>query len=273
MNTETRRSLTTLLVCSALPLTACLATSEPDAEIFSFNDQALATENGLTQNGLTQNGLTQNGLTQNGLTQNGLTQNGLLLSTLEQDAAARMLLTYIASCALPAGQSITLSLSSGPLTLQGELGLAPTWTNEHGTCDESCQRWVSGCVLSRINYFGDTIPLSLRGDTAVLTPSKEELASYPNREAAYFGNIFKATQERYACVSPGSTLISRVCGPDGAANPDCVVSVLGDCPSVCDSISPSDSSFRNCRSGLDATQTYREAITVFRRKSDKDNPL
>src|SRR3954464_1327245 len=68
-------------------------------------------QNGLSQNGLSQNGLSQNGLSQNGLSQNGLSQNGLsTIDILKGDQNARDLFKYIYSCAMPAGQSITLNL-------------------------------------------------------------------------------------------------------------------------------------------------------------------
>jgi hypothetical protein len=272
MRNESRRPIAALLVFTAMTLPACLDTSEPDAEVSSSDDQAVMLENGLTQNGLTQNGLTQNGLTQNGLTQNGLTQNGLLMTTLEEDPSARMLASYIASCALPAGMSITLPLSSGPLVLKGQMGLAPPWAVEDGICDESCQRWVSACVISRVNYLGHSIPLSLRGDHGALVTDAAERANYPLREAAYFGNIFKPIQEMYACTSPGSNLINRVCGPLGAENLDCVVSVLGDCADVCDGISSQDGNFQYCQGPAKGEAPYLQAITTFRQVTDEDHP-
>ena len=41
----------------------------------------------------------------------------------------------------------------------GSLGLAPQWGMEGGKCDTQCQRWVSACVLSRVDFLGVAKPI------------------------------------------------------------------------------------------------------------------
>ena len=104
--------------------------------------------------------------------------------------------------------------------LTGAVGLAinkdgtPWWGpaaagTESGTCDESCQRWVSACLLARTNAYGVHVEISMRAPAVVppgrekqfaaiqaaLAPSADgsEVATYTNREGAYYGNIFATT--------------------------------------------------------------------------------
>src|SRR6202142_1207441 len=74
----------------------------------------------------------------------------------------------------------------------GGVGGAP------GTCDESCQRWVSACVLARTNAYGAHVAISMRAPADppqairnALATSPTEPATYPLREGAYYGNIFE----------------------------------------------------------------------------------
>jgi hypothetical protein len=100
-----------------------------------------------------------------------------------------------------------------------------TWWGS-GTCDESCQRWVSACVLARTNAYGVHVEISLRAPADAPQAVKDALAvsaverngvdagaGSPNsiaafslREGAYYGNIFATTP-----VNPSP---SPTAGPD-----------------------------------------------------------
>lgn len=245
-----------VLVSSA----GCVASSAPESEEGPTGAAALAEEeqNGLSWNGLTNNGLMANGLMANGLMANGLMANGLVMSALS-DAASRQVLKYIVSCALPAGQSVALNVDGVDYTFAGALGLAPAWGVAGGSCDATCAEWVSSCVLSRVNYLGQSVMVSLRGQAAALATSAGERAGFPNAEAAYYGDIFSSPQRRFACTAPGSSLISRVCGPSTAT---CVMDVVGSCADVCDPPSPIDGSYDNCRD--DQGVIVPGAVTIYR---------
>jgi hypothetical protein len=223
--------------------------------------EAMETENALTENSLTQNSLTVNSLTVNSLTVNSLTVNSLTVNSLVMDAlaqpASRTVLKYIVGCALPAGAHIDLDIDGTTYGYDGQLGLAPSWTVEGGSCDSTCQSWVSSCVIARLNYYGQVVPLSVRG--GALTAPPAEQTSYPNRDAVYFGNIFANPQIRYACIPDGGSL-ARVCGPSGAAS--CTgVSYVGSCSSLCDAPA-ADGSFANCHASAGG-QLFSSAISVF----------
>ena len=269
------------LLCS-LPLVGCLAqTGDADGEAVDVVQQAALTNNALTNNALTNNALTNNALTNNALTNNALTNNALTNNALANnsltDPNAREVLKYIVSCALPRGAEVSFVAAGVSYTYPGEIGLAPSWGQANGTCGASCQQWVSACVMSRVDYLGEKVLISVRGDHPALNSTSAERSAYSVREGTYFGNIFASTTQRYACVSPERTALTRVCGPTTAG---CAVEVLGSCSTVCDS-PRSDGSFPRCSNanssalanvgGDDAgdddqgspATTYNGTVTVF----------
>ncbi len=222
------------LLC-ALPLVGCLAqTGDAEGEAVDVVQQAALTNNALTNNALTNNALTNNALTNNALTNNSLS-----------DPNAREVLKYIVSCALPRGAEVSFVADGVSYTYSGEIGLAPSWGQGGGTCGSSCQQWVSACMMSRVDYLGEKVLISVRGDHPALGSTWTERNAYSEREGTYFGNIFASTTQRYACISPGNTALTRVCGPTTVG---CAVEVLGSCSSVCDS-PRSDGSFPRCSNG------------------------
>jgi len=242
------------LLLTALSLTACGSEAELGEDEYLNVVQGATT----VENALTWNSLTSNSLTSNSLTSNSLTASSPVAITLTDDPLARQLYKYVVSCALPPSATINVTLGGTLYSFAGALGLAPDWGKAGGHCDANCRNWVSGCVLSRVNYLGEAVEISLRGNLPALSASALEKSLYPLREAAYFGDIFASPQVRYACTSPSSLLISRVCGPSTI---DCVMDVLGDCTTFCDK-PRADGSFPNCRPSKSAT--FVGSITVFR---------
>jgi hypothetical protein len=216
--------------------------------------------NGLVGNGLVGNGLVGNGLTTNGLVGNGLVGNGANAGVLS-DPAAREFLKYVVSCALNSQQSLTFAVGGTTYTLSGEMGLAPQWGFPNGSCDGSCQRWVSACVLSRVDAAGVHREISIRGLNPALRPTWTELIQYTKREATYFGNLFIAGQPRFVCLSPGQTQDERACGPSLA---DCPMTVVGSCDQDCIFQGPLGD-FELCSDAgrSHSGQTYLESITVY----------
>jgi hypothetical protein len=256
-----------ILVGASFALTACLGPAGgPGEEVVATTHQAIVEGNGLapngiTQNGITQNGITQNGITQNGITQNGITQNGLLISSLTDDALTRRFFSYLVSCALPADQSVTLTLDGWPTTFAGSLGLAPGWGVEGGSCDTTCQEWVSACMLSRVNYQGLHVTLSERGNIPALRSTPEEQTAFPQREGAYWGNIFTTPKVMYACRERDArwtNLITRSCG---VGIFDSIMIVRQYCDVVCDQEDATDGSYSNCE---DLSGNPYPTVTVFR---------
>jgi hypothetical protein len=220
---------------------------------------AAMTGNALTGNALTGNALTGNALTGNALTGNALTGNALTGNALT-DPNAREVLKYIVGCALPEDEHVTVNVQGKTYTFDGQLGLAPEWGEEGGHCDSECKAWVSACVISRLDYTGESVTISVRGDHDALTSSSKELKKYKHREATYYGNIFGSDQKIFACLPPGRTSIPRVCGDAPDSLDDCVVEVQGECEDLCGD-DRWDGSYPNCRE--EGKNKKFKSVTVF----------
>ncbi len=249
-------------VSSLVLLASCGGT--PDTDLATARS-ALTVENALTANALTANALTANALTANALTANALTANALTANALTanglEDPLGRELLKYVVSCALPEGASVSIKVDGTRYQFPGSIGLAPDWGREHGSCDRSCQHWVSACVLARVDAAGVERLISIRGDASALRPAPHELRDYPNREATYYGNIFVENEPRFLCLSPGATSDTRVCGPSLSS---CPMTVVGSCDDVC-SDRGAFGTFSDCRTARRGShgETYAETVTVF----------
>jgi len=249
---------------------ACVGSAEPEEAILE-TEESVIVHNALTFNALTFNALTFNGLTATSLLSNALTGSALMANPLTQAAleepAAREVLEFITGCALPAGAHFDVEVDGVIYGYDGEIGLAPEWGKEGGECNDRCKAWVSACVLSRVNYLGEQIQISVRGSHPALSSTSEEQQTYAHREATYYGDIFVQPQRLYACLSPGETSIERVCG---ASIEDCAVDVVGSCSDVC-ARPRRDGSFSSCRDQApdaahvfpDGTELHNSAVTVF----------
>jgi hypothetical protein len=140
------------------------------------------------------------------------TQVELANPALASTATKRELLTYLVRCALP--ENITLYTQHGAerFTFKGSMGLAPRWLYEAMTPSE--ERWVSACLLAHVNYFGRTVPISLRANPPVvptLAVSDGEQQDFSIFEGGFFGNLFQLSPVAYTCRGDRT--------PDQARNP------------------------------------------------------
>lgn len=136
----------------------------------------------------------------------------------------RDFLSYVALCALDEGQE----LSAGGERFAGLYGLAPQWAETE--CDESCQRWVSSCVLAHANAFGTPVTVSLRGEHPGFSWTEAHERDFDAQEAAFYGNVFASPPELLACAGQGihfdSTIYAeRLCSVSGL----CGVVFTGPC--------------------------------------------
>jgi hypothetical protein len=181
-----------------LPLTM-LACSDQTVDGGSVaQEEPILSENGLSSNGLSSNGLSSNGLSSNGLSSNGLVANALVLSALQDTSATgtltRMFFSYLISCALPTGKTVTYTWTDTSGVLHtvnnpGSLGLAPYW--ETGPVDEAGEELVSACLGARTNSLGIHVPLSMRAmNVTALAVSASERSTYTYGEGSFWGNLF-----------------------------------------------------------------------------------
>lgn len=247
---KNRRQLTGCVLWMALPLLAAACGDVPSEQAEPLS-QELKSTNGISFNGISFNGISFNGISFNGLSPGGLA-----------DPGTHRVVEYLISCALPEGERVSFDIEGHTYAFDGKLGLAPEWKDQ--ACGPSCQRWVSACMLARVNGHEVVRTISMRGEHKGLVVEPQEMATFPRREATYFGNIFLPQPQAYACLSPGETTISRICGDsvDGCALP-----VVGQCDEVCKGLGR-QKSFRDCgtvpfgeQSGEE--ERFPEAITVF----------
>ncbi len=257
----------------ALSFVGCLAPTGDEADgDLGVTQQAALTHNALTHNALTHNALTHNALSSNALTGASLTSSSLTsnvaTSAALADADSREVLEYVVSCALPAGKKVDVTVGGVAYSFPGSLGLAPQWEQPGGTCNASCQEWVSSCVIARLDYLGEYVPISLRGSMSVLAATPLETAAYSVAEGAYYGNIFLPTPVMYACVAPGQVGLSRVCGPTTTG---CIVKAMGMCDDMCERVDSTQGFYSACRNAArgangyfpSGTRGYAPVGTVF----------
>jgi hypothetical protein len=188
------------LLSTRLPLAlAILSGCAPMASVGSgVEAPAISGDNGLkTINGLkAHNGLDVGG---NGLslasglsTLSGLSSTSGLMTT----ADGRTTVSYLVRCALPTGHSITKTDAAGNrYTFTGSMGLAPEW--ETAACGQTCQGWISACMLSLVNTTGDHYPVWMDGQATALGWGTDP--AYPYQEGSFFGNIFTTNASAYYC--------------------------------------------------------------------------
>jgi len=176
---------------------------------------------------------------------NANTLNVLISNSLEDIATKSLLIPstgvpelmdYFVGCALNDDDTWSMFYNGTKYTYSGGLGLAPSVLTTPLSSQE--QQWVSACIMARINYFGQQVFISLRGNP--ITTTAEEESQYTVFEGSFFGNIFAETQLKFACqgVPRAEALLEssdralRVC-TDGEAF--CQYTIVGSCSEVCSS--------------------------------------
>ena len=115
-------------------------------------------------------------------------------------------LEYLALCALDEGTELV----AGGQHYPGLFGLGAEWVDEG--CGESCQRWISACVLAHANAYGVPVEMSLRGSHPGLRWDEQISSEFTLQEAAFYGNVFAVAgvdsvrRPLYACI--GRALIA-----------------------------------------------------------------
>ena len=212
-----------------------------------------------------------NKLAANKLAANSMKASSLADSDLVETVEGREVLSYIISCALPAGQSITLD---GTYKFDGSLGLAPAWATRAPTRSE--RRWVSACVLARTNLYGVRVEISMRGSHPALSGTLAERLDYLLVEGAFYGDLFDETGPKlYACSTEVrdldlalSTQELRACATSSNGHTThCGFTYTGKCGVADVSLAPACHGvvfpYQRCRTGRGhGDEIYREVITV-----------
>jgi hypothetical protein len=185
----------------------------------------------------------------------------------EKGRLSRLFLQYAVSCALPAGESVSIA----EMTFPGKHGLAPTWAEQ--PLDVEGQLWVSACMAARTNWYGEVVEISMRGGNEALALNNDEGEGFTLEEGAFWGNFFEPEPFARACYVAGNEEEARQAQRDCAAGhletgvvEECgIIAIVGSCSDFCTSLG-SGSEARACKpSGADLSSLAETqyVISVF----------
>jgi hypothetical protein len=229
------------VISLSLAVSGCLAGGGDSAPSVASSTQGVSLTNSLSFNQLTNNRLTVNRLTVNRLTVNRLTVNRLEFNSIDGDGLettpeGRELLLYVTRCALEDGLILVAEHDGVEYEFPGLLGLTPEW--EFRPLFDHEVRLMSACLLTHVNAYGVSVPISLR-IPELLEVEGSEAFDFPVYEGTFFGNVFGEDLEAYGCIGDNPDVaianspdrVLRVCTDP---SPDCEVVSLGRCRDVCE---------------------------------------
>lgn len=103
----------------------------------------------------------------------------------------REVLRSAVECALTQDQSVRDPVTGELYT--GWWGLAPSWLGS--SLDLDGRRYVTACMVQRLNYYGTTVPILLEGPHPAIAQSQTWGPEYPLAESTVFGDLFSSTTQ------------------------------------------------------------------------------
>jgi hypothetical protein len=153
----------------------------------------------------------------------------------------------------------------------GWWGLSPSWLG--GVLETAGRRYVTACMVQRLNYYGTSVPILLEGPHSAITRSTTYAPRYPLAESTVFGDLFSSTTPLlgllpafnvYVCWE---SLLPQSCGLLGLPLllekricddvPLCGLVTLGPCALSC----VEDGPYWKCRPSL-LSQPWTETVRV-----------
>jgi hypothetical protein len=191
------------------------------------------------------------------------------------------LFSFIVSCALPLDAVLVATIDGNELDFFGEIGLTPQW--QSASLDLTGQRWVSACLLARVNAHSVLVPFSARGPNLGLAVSDDERDLFTLEEGAFYGNVFVPADQPiqwFACrgkaQAAGETggLIERDCAEPDPAKPSitqCGFGFAGDCgsfaPNPACEVFSNGKYYQRCHTapihGTGPDAVFEQVITTF----------
>lgn len=283
MKTLAKILVLSVLSAGVLGIGADAAEARLIANRLASNQLALATQ------------LAPNPLAANQLSANRFEVNPVGAGDLLATEDGREVLTYAVSCALPGDITLEATVAGTTYEFPGGIGLAPEWL-DHRLKKEG-QRWVTACLLARVNQHATAEEISLRGAHPALTISPDEALLYSVEEGAFYGNLFTKPKKppiEVACTGRDQALFGEVGGlvlrdcaepdPNNPGFTKCGFTYAGHCadftpdfpsPYACEAFGPGDppladhgSFYSDCHDepGLGTwphTKEFEEVITTF----------
>jgi hypothetical protein len=180
---------------------------------------ALCSVNAIEPNAIEPNAIEPNAIEPNAIEPNALSPTALstasmdaLRSPYEAGRLSRMLVKYLVSCAFNSSQSFSFSWTDLQSVVHneqywGSVALAPDWATRGLTDVE--QRWVSACIGARVNFYGISVLISMRGMHSGLVVTSGERTSYDGQEGAFWGNIFGEEPYLKSCYNAANVNDAR----------------------------------------------------------------
>lgn len=151
----------------------------------------------------------------------------------------RSLLYFITQCALDRNQMLRIESHGVIFEFYGQLGAATGWDGYPSSMNEQQQRWVTACVLARVNYFGTPVPINLRtrpNDKFYIHTTRQQREDFPFFEGGFFGNIFTHPVKKYVCTGDTAPQIligkNRICTLPSISSDrisECGFVIIGNC--------------------------------------------
>ncbi|HEY4178975.1 MAG TPA: hypothetical protein VGM90_19145 [Kofleriaceae bacterium] len=230
------------LAAASFLLISAAAACTTDEENLSSSSHSVVVDNRISFNRISFNRISFNRISFNRISFNRII-NFDAASPLLDTPEDRELFSFIVSCAIPSGVTLTAHNpnTNEDFTFFGEVGLAPAWQDRG--LNPSERRWVTACLLARVNNNDVSVQISMRGPHDELTADATEKATYSLEEGAFFGDVFTTTTgdiQAYACRGRGQAageptsgaLADRDCTEPDPANPGktlCGMFYAGDC--------------------------------------------
>jgi hypothetical protein len=182
--------------------------------------------------------------------------------------SCRHVLRSALECALTPEQSLRDPVTGELYT--GWWGLAPSWSS-HGLETEG-RRYVTACMVQRLNFYGASVPILLQGRPAALAQSVNYSQEYPLVESTVFGDLFSSTTPLLGVLPAfnvhvcSESVLPQSCGPLGLPLlekricddvPLCGLMTLGPCALSC----TEEDGYWKCRPNLLAP-SWRETVRV-----------
>jgi len=193
-------------LCFALPavLAVCACSLDEEAEP-ELDEAAYISYNALAPAALLDNGDALDALA-------GAALNGATTELVDSESG-RMLLTYVARCALRAGDRAAFPRAgASDLVYPGLVGVARSWKGS--PLDESGQRLMTACLMAHVSAVGTEFPISVRSAKLGQTALTEKLL-FPAQEMAVYGNAFAPPAERDLFVCFGRAVAQSLGGSGG----------------------------------------------------------
>lgn len=107
----------------------------------------------------------------------------------EVSESCRHVLRSAVECALTRQQSVIDPVTGELYT--GWWGLAPSWSGN--VLDTPGRRYVTACMVQRLNYYGAPVPILLEGPAPAIARNASFDAQYSIEESTVFGDLFSST--------------------------------------------------------------------------------